>query len=153
MVLDTDYERETVKWYQFLWVSICSLLLSLLMGWLIWLMVSRPLRQMNKVITRFTLNLSDQSEPNIRLAEFQSVFRNFEQMRDRTVELVAEIKYEEKRRGQLEVEKLLVQINPHFIHNTLNTIQWLARMHGQSDIAKLVTIFTRVLHYNLGKKA
>jgi len=153
MVRKSDYEREIVRWYyQFLAVSLCSLLFSLLLGMMIWRMVGRSLLQMNRAITRFTMNLSDQSEPEISLIEFQAVFRNFEQMRDRIVQLVTEIKYEEKRRGQLEVEKVLVQINPHFIHNTLNTIQWIARMNGQQEIIKLVTIFTRILHYNLGKK-
>jgi len=47
---------------------------------------------------------------------------------------------------------LLYQINPHFIHNTLNTIQWIAKMNGQEEIDRLVSIFTRVLHYNLDKQ-
>jgi len=153
MAIKSDYEREIVRWYyQFLAVSLCSLLFSLLLGMMIWRVVDRSLLQMNRAITKFTMNLSDQSGPEIRLIEFQAVFRNFEQMRDRIVQLVSEIKYEEKRRGELEVEKVLVQINPHFIHNTLNTIQWLARMKGQQEIVKLVTVFTRILHYNLGKK-
>nr|WP_255654481.1 histidine kinase [Cohnella sp. REN36] len=44
------------------------------------------------------------------------------------------------------------QINPHFIHNTLNTVQWIARMNGEREIDRLVSIFTRILHYNLAKE-
>ncbi|MDG0814355.1 sensor histidine kinase [Cohnella rhizosphaerae] len=42
-------------------------------------------------------------------------------------------------------------MNPHFLHNSLNTIQWLAKANGQDEIYNLVKVFTRVLHYNLGK--
>ncbi|WP_053374977.1 sensor histidine kinase [Paenibacillus sp. FJAT-27812] len=154
LIPTSEYNQEIRKWYnRFLFISGCSLTISMLLAYLIWRMVSHPLRQIKTVIKRFTINLSDESEPDIRLIEFKDLLYNFVRMRDRIVELISEVEAKEKRKGELEVEKLLVQINPHFIHNTLNTIQWLARMHGQTDIAKLVTIFTRVLHYNLGKKS
>ncbi|QGQ97753.1 HAMP domain-containing protein [Paenibacillus psychroresistens] len=153
-VRESDYRQEIVKWRnQFMIVAFGSLLVSLLLGWLIWRMISRPLHQMNQAINQFSLNLNDQSTIQFDLLEFQHLYGNFQLMRNRIFELIAEVENKEKQRGQLEVEKLLVQINPHFIHNTLNTIQWLARMHGKSDIVDLVTIFTRVLHYNLGKNS
>ncbi|AIQ64550.1 hypothetical protein PSTEL_17035 [Paenibacillus stellifer] len=31
-------------------------------------------------------------------------------------------------------------INPHFLHNTLNTVQWLVRLNGQKEIDRLVTL-------------
>nr|WP_240548336.1 histidine kinase [Paenibacillus lignilyticus] len=73
-------------------------------------------------------------------------------MRTRIQDLIGDIELRETNKRQLEVEKLLYQINPHFIHNTLNTIQWLARMKGQTEIDQFVSVFTRILHYNLGKK-
>jgi len=66
--------------------------------------------------------------------------------------LKSEIEQRERAKRQLEVEMLLHQINPHFIHNTLNTIQWIAKINGQAEIDKLVTIFTRVLYYNLSNQ-
>jgi two-component system sensor histidine kinase YesM len=43
----------------------------------------------------------------------------------------------------------LFQINPHFLYNTLNNVQWLARINGQKEISRLVSDLTKVLHYNL----
>jgi two-component system sensor histidine kinase YesM len=54
-------------------------------------------------------------------------------------------------KSRLEVEKLLFQINPHFIHNTLDTVRWLARLNGQEQIERLVSILNKVLYYNMGK--
>ncbi|MBW7455399.1 sensor histidine kinase [Paenibacillus sepulcri] len=147
------YNREMNKWLsQFILFASFSLILGIVLAWLIWRMVYRPIRIINREITRFSYNPSLTSVSATGLAEFNHILANFHQMSRRISELISDVEDKEKRRGQLEVEKLLVQINPHFLHNTLNTIQWLARLEGQTNIARLVSIFTRVLHYNLGKK-
>lgn len=72
-------------------------------------------------------------------------------MREQIWELFAEVERKEKRRVDLEVEKLLYQINPHFLMNTLDTVHWLALMNGQNEIDRLVSSLNKLLHYNLGK--
>jgi two-component system sensor histidine kinase YesM len=73
-------------------------------------------------------------------------------MRTRVYDLVREIERREQARSRFEVEKLRYQINPHFIHNTLNTVQVIAKIQKQDEIVRLITHFTRILHYNLGKE-
>jgi two-component system sensor histidine kinase YesM len=149
----SDYDREMNKWLkQFALFASLSLLAGISLAWLIWRMVYRPIRIINREISRFSYNQTPAETAATGLPEFDRILDNFQSMGRRIAELILDIEDKEKRRGQLEVEKLLVQINPHFLHNTLNTIQWLARIQGQSNIAKLVSVFTRVLHYNLGKK-
>ncbi|WP_141505560.1 sensor histidine kinase [Paenibacillus luteus] len=148
-----DYNRELNKWLsQFILFASLSFGLGIILAWLIWRMVYRPIRIINREITRFSYNPSLTQVSATGLTEFNHIMNNFHQMSRRISELITDVEDKEKRRGQLEVEKLLVQINPHFLHNTLNTIQWLARIEGHTNIARLVSIFTRVLHYNLGKK-
>lgn len=149
----SDYDREMNKWLkQFALFASLSLLAGISLAWLIWRMVYRPIRIINREISRFSYNQTPAKTAATGLPEFDRILDNFQAMGRRIAELILDIEDKEKRRGQLEVEKLLVQINPHFLHNTLNTIQWLARIQGQANIATLVSVFTRVLHYNLGKK-
>jgi two-component system sensor histidine kinase YesM len=147
------YDREMNKWLlQFGLLASLSLFLGIVLAWIIWRMVYRPIRIINREITQFSYNQSPTGVSATGLLEFNQILSNFHTMSRRISELILDVEDKEKRRGQLEVEKILVQINPHFLHNTLNTIQWLARIQGQANIAKLVSIFTRVLHYNLGKQ-
>ncbi|MDG0814136.1 sensor histidine kinase [Cohnella rhizosphaerae] len=153
LIPTASYNSELNRWLrEFGLFASLSLLLGIFLAWLIWRMVYRPIRIINKEITHFSYNQSPTKVSATGLAEFNRILTNFQQMSRRIAELISDVEEKEKRRGQLEVEKLLVQINPHFLHNTLNTIQWLARMQGQTNISKLVSVFTRVLHYNLGKK-
>ncbi|MBB6730214.1 sensor histidine kinase [Cohnella zeiphila] len=148
------YNHEMNRWLsQFALLASISLIAGIALAWLIWRMVYHPIRIINREISRFRYNQMPNPALATGLAEFDRILDNFQSMSLRIAELISDVEEKEKRRGRLELEKLLVQINPHFLHNTLNTIQWLARIQGQTNIAELVSIFTRVLHYNLGKKS
>jgi hypothetical protein len=58
----------------------------------------------------------------------------------------------EKNIQKIEFEKLLYQINPHFLLNTLNSIQWMAQMSHQREISEFVQRLKKLLSYNLGKE-
>lgn len=149
-----EYDAETNKWLrQYTYISALSLSIGLIFAMVIWRMVYRPLQLITKEVRLFTGQEPDtHAAVRTGLEEFDILLERFYDMRNRLIELIGEVKDDEKRRGEMEVEKLLVQINPHFLHNTLNTVQWLARIHRQPQIDRLVSIFTRVLHYNLGKQ-
>nr|WP_276316206.1 histidine kinase [Paenibacillus lignilyticus] len=72
-------------------------------------------------------------------------------MKRQIQQLIIDVEQKEKRRHQLEIEKLAYQINPHFLMNTLNSVRWLAVMHKQAKIEKFVSSLINLLNYNLGK--
>ncbi|MCU6711432.1 sensor histidine kinase [Paenibacillus sp. J5C_2022] len=148
------YEKEVQQW-RILYVIMSCLSLVLTVGAVsyIWRMVYRPLQTMNKAMNRFSHDGNHLQKLHTRLTEFEVIYSSFRDMSRRIVELITEVEQKEKRKGELEVEKLIAQINPHFLHNTLNTIQWLALEKGQREIYDLVKVFTRVLQYNLGKRS
>ena len=65
---------------------------------------------------------------------------------------ISNISEKEKSIQRTEYEKLLYQINPHFLLNTLNSVQWMARMSRQDNITEFVQRLKRLLAYNLGKE-
>jgi two-component system sensor histidine kinase YesM len=129
-----------------------ALFLSLLMAYGIWKMMYRPLQRVKQEIILMRDNRSTNFQYT-RVSEFDLLLRNFWEMRQHIGELNETVMLNEKNKSRLEIEKLLIQINPHFLHNTLNTVQWLARMNGQKEIDRLVTLLAKVLHYNLGKQS
>lgn len=55
----------------------------------------------------------------------------------------------EKRIQQMQTENLLMQINPHFIYNTMNSIVYMARMHHDPQIADFTNAFISLLQSTL----
>ena len=52
-----------------------------------------------------------------------------------------------------QMESLQLQINPHFLYNTLDTINWMARIKKADDIGDMVASLGNMMRYSLGKTA
>jgi len=114
-------------------------------------MVYKPLDKFNTEIKSLIQSNSKEHTEYIHIPEFDYLLYQIRSMKKKIWVLYEEIEQKEKRRADLEVEKLLYQINPHFLMNTLDTVHWLAVMNGQEDIDKLVLSLNKLLYYNLGK--
>jgi two-component system sensor histidine kinase YesM len=55
----------------------------------------------------------------------------------------------EKILRRMQIENLMLQINPHFIYNTMNSIVYMARMSGNSQIADFANAFISLLQSTL----
>ena len=55
----------------------------------------------------------------------------------------------EKKIQEMQRENLMLQINPHFIYNTMNSIVYMARMEGNSQIAEFTNAFISLLQNTL----
>lgn len=146
------YDREKYSWLrQFAIIGFVSLAVALGFASMLWRTVYKPLSGFNKEIRLLQISGFHSLLKYPRIAEFDYVLDRFEEMRQRIWQLLQEVKRNEKLKAQLEVEKLMFQINPHFIHNTLDTVRWLARLNSQEEIERLVTTLNKVLYYNMGK--
>lgn len=66
--------------------------------------------------------------------------------------LEKEIKNAQLQLKEAELKALQAQINPHFLYNTLDSIQWLAVLHGAEDIQKMIAALGKLLHHSLDRK-
>ncbi|MDF2962711.1 MAG: histidine kinase [Paenibacillus sp.] len=146
------YNHEINRWIeQFAFFAVLTLAASCFIAWIIWRTVYRPLNLLSTDIRNVKNNYEFFRTRQSQITEFAVIYREFAEMRSRIFELIGEMEQKEKSKALLEVEKLMTQINPHFIHNTLDTIRWLARANGQKEIDRLVSTLNKVLYYNLGK--
>lgn len=152
VISETDYNREKNRWIiQFGMFTCLSIGISLFFAWMIWRTMYRPLSSLKKEIKYMKNSLFHSSLKMTKVAEFDELLEQFHEMKQKVWDLLGEVEEKEKRKTELELEKLLFQINPHFIHNTLDTIRWLARSKGQTDIDHLISTLIKVLYYNMGK--
>lgn len=147
-----ELDRERDRWiHQFAVVALVTLVAALGFAWLLWRIVYKPLISFIREIRSLQTDTLHSPLRYPRIAEFDYALDRFEEMRRRIRHLLLEGERKEKMKSKLELEKLLFQINPHFIHNTLDTIRWLARLNGQQQIENFVATLNKVLHYNMGK--
>ncbi|MBD2870869.1 sensor histidine kinase [Paenibacillus arenilitoris] len=147
-----EYNKERNRWLvQIVIFSLLVLAISLLLAWLLWKMVYRPLTKFHKEMKRAGQSDFRTGSERTYIPEFDYLLREFGEMKQQIGALFLEVEQKEKRRADLEIEKLRYQINPHFLMNTLDTAHWLAVMNGQNEIDQLVVSLNKLLYYNLGK--
>lgn len=148
-----EYLKERDLWIvQIVLFSLLFLVVTLGLAWLLWKMVYRPLNEFHREMRRMSRSDFESATPASNIPEFDSLLKQMHHMKSEIRRLFREVETKEKRRADLEIEKLLYQINPHFLMNTLDTAHWLAVMNGQEDIDRLVVSLNKLLYYNLGKK-
>lgn len=148
---ELNLERNRWLW-QFTGFTVVVLLAAVSFAWLLRKMVYKPLDKFNREIKSLTLSNVPEETELTRIPEFDHTLYQIRSMKRKIWNLYEEIERKERRRADLEVEKLLYQINPHFLMNTLDTVHWLAVMNGQKEIDRVVLSLNKLLYYNLGKK-
>jgi two-component system, sensor histidine kinase YesM len=84
--------------------------------------------------------------------EFGILLQRFNRMNDRIHLLVKEnyeIKLKEK---EAEIHALNMQMNPHFLYNTLNVMNWTAIENNQKELSKMLVGLSNMLHYTSRKE-
>jgi len=84
--------------------------------------------------------------------EFGILLQRFNRMNDRIRVLVSE-NYEIKLKEQeAKIHALNMQMNPHFLYNTLNVMNWTAIENGQKELSKMLVSLSSMLHYTSRKE-
>jgi two-component system sensor histidine kinase YesM len=152
LVSDGDYNRERDRWLGLILVlSVLFVVVGVGLGTLLWRTVYRPLGVFQKEMT-WIENLERETQViPVHIPEFDRLLFQFQEMKGKVLRLIEEGRTKERQRADLEIEKLLFQINPHFLLNALNTVHWLAVVHKQPQIDQFTLSLTKLLSYNLGK--
>lgn len=152
VVPEKELNQERNRWLlQILGIFLLFIIVAVFFAWLLWKMVYRPLDKFHREIKSLIHSNEGEHKEQTYIPEFDYLLYQTRSMKRKIWALYEEVEQKEKRRADLEVEKLLYQINPHFLMNTLDTVHWLAVMNDQKDIDKLVLSLNKLLYYNLGK--
>lgn len=77
--------------------------------------------------------------------EVSELIDHYNVMVDEIDKLMVEIRKEEKAKNEERMKVLSMQISPHFIYNTLNTIKWMAAANRQNHICKMVECLIKMM--------
>lgn len=86
-----------------------------------------------------------------RKDEFRTLADSFNVMLDHIGELIDDKLRIETMKKQYEFRALQAQINPHFLYNTLNSINALVDLKRTDEIAKVLHALVNLLNYSMGK--
>lgn len=83
--------------------------------------------------------------------EIIQIYRSYQQMVNRMDTLIRENFVKNLEKKDAELALLQSQINPHFLYNTLDSINWLAIANDEDEISEMVTALSDMFRISLTK--
>ena len=147
------YNRETNIWQKrSIIVSLIILALFYSIVLAIYQMIGKPIRKLREEIKETGKGNFEAIKSDMGIEEFDQVLETISQMRRNIKQLKEQERTGYELRKKAELEKLMYQINPHFVLNTLYSVQWMAQKEGNLEIRGFVHDLMVILSYNLGKE-
>lgn len=113
--------------------------------------LTSPINNLNNAIKEFTKNGQKGFMKKTHGDEIAQLEKAYDDMIIRLVDLMETNKRDMEKQRKLELEALQLQINPHFLYNTLDAIAWMAKLEKQTNIEKLVMALSKFFRISLHK--
>lgn len=131
-------------------VAVC-VVLAIGMALLLSRQFVHPIRQLIHVVDQVKRGRLHTRIENDYANEFGLLNEHFNLMIGRIESLLKEVEEQNRKKREAELQMLQEQINPHFIYNTLDTINWQAIEHGARDISRMLSLLGKMLRLGLSR--
>ncbi|EMS70661.1 sensor histidine kinase [Ruminiclostridium cellobioparum] len=113
--------------------------------------IAYPIRRLAKSMNNVQNGNFDNTLDYKRNDEFSYLVDTYNLMIRKIKELIDKLYVSELNKKEAELKSLQAQINPHFLYNTLDSVNWLAIRNNVPDISKMVTSLSDFFRYSLSK--
>lgn len=113
--------------------------------------ISQPIKELQQLMQK-----AENGDLTVRFEggnsdEVIKLGQNFNHMIFKIQELLKVVYLEQRNKRKAELNILQQQIKPHFLYNTLDTIQWMAQEHGMNDIVKIVNALSSMFRISISR--
>ncbi|WP_226681916.1 cache domain-containing sensor histidine kinase [Sutcliffiella horikoshii] len=132
-------------------IGVFALGIAILINYQISRQFTNPLHILLNRMENFSLEKKDANLPDDYHNEFGSLFKRYQSLIHRIYTLYDNLESEYKKKRKAEVETLQANINPHFLYNTLDQLNWMAIEADQPKISKVLELTGKMLRIGLSK--
>ena len=144
--------RDRIVWSVGICIASCAVILCAVIL-LYSHIVSRPVRALCGEMERFERNAEDfrYTGGEETVTELQTLSDSFAHLTGRIQALMEQVRQEETALRRTELRALQAQINPHFLYNTLDSIQWMCEQGKDAEAAKMVGALAKLFRISISR--
>ncbi len=152
-VYNKDYMMRDIRNNQimFILISLAAILFSSIL-------ISYIVRRIGSSVALITDGIDQVKEGNLNVSvalesrdELGQIASNFNDMTGKVRNLVAEVSEAKDKQKNAEIRALEAQINPHFLYNTLDSINWMAIEKEEYEISRMLRNLGVILRYSVNR--
>ena len=115
--------------------------------------VNRPVKELIDAMKHFEKDTDNFSfnEKDEKVSEIKILSDSFGHMSVRIKELMEKVRREETELRKTELKALQAQINPHFLYNTLDSIQWMCERGETDNASKMVGALAKLFRISISR--
>jgi len=125
---------------------------ALIMSIVLSIAITRPLRSLMQLMKHVQSGNLDVVFPVKRRDEVGLLGFHFNRMIGRIRDLINDNYHMQLRRKEAELLALQSQINPHFLHNTLESIRMTAEVDDNPEVADMIHLLGKLLRYSVNTR-
>ena len=151
-IVDYGKQNQSLK---ALWVTlmIVSLIIIIAITFVVYSILGEQVLKPVERISRTMNTVTDvhMGEPfsTYSKTELGIIEHTYNDIRERILQLLADNELQLQKTYEAELKSLELQINPHFIFNTLDTINWSAMQSGADNVSEMLTRLGSILRYTV----
>ncbi len=129
------------------YISIPLIIIALIMGYLFSMQIAKPIRKIIAAIKKTGSGNFQYKLSTVGFWEFDNLIDRYNSMNDRISELITENYTRKICQKEAEIKVLNLQLNPHFLYNTLSLINCIALENKQAEVSQLIVSLSKMLYY------
>lgn len=154
---EVDSSASMVR-FQIITIILIVLLVIVLVALFTATTMARPIKILANTMDAYHGHTEQHIEPSLtaynnRKDEVGIIYQSYQKLVNRIETLIKEIYIKDLEKKDAELALLETQINPHFLYNTLDSINWMAMENEQDEISEMVTALSDTFRLSLTKNS
>lgn len=130
-------------------IGVAAILLVLILTHYLSRQFTKPIKKLVSAMSSYSIGGKNVELPTDYQNEFGYLFAGYRKQNERIEELVLSLqrRYEQLRKA--EIEALQANINPHFLYNMLDQLNWMAIEAGQEELSRILELMGQMFRIGL----
>lgn len=130
-------------------IGIAAVLLILILTHFISRQFTKPIKQLVHAMSMYSVEGKQAELPRDYENEFGYLFAGYRKQNKRIEELYLSLERRHEQQRKAEIEALQANINPHFLYNMLDQLNWMAIEAGQEELSRILELMGRMFRIGL----
>lgn len=113
--------------------------------------ITKPIVCLQKNMKQVELGIYEKMDPIVSQDEIGELVHNYNHMIVQMKSLIQDVYLAEIKQKNARFQTLQMQINPHMLYNTLESIRMKAILHGDEETAQMIKILAKMFRMTLSK--